>query len=833
MMRVAWLAGLALLVAAGQAVARSLTPERMAGWSIVCSPSASPAERHAAEEFQAHFRGLAGLTLPIRAEAKTRAVFIGPDAVAAAGIAPEDGAMGDEELRITVRAGAIGIDGGRPRGTLYGVYEFLEELCGVRFLTFDHTYYPPDGRVRALLPGTRRFKPTFDFRWSYSGETSRRPEFAARLRTNTVSDDPALGGRTGYRLVMHNVANLAPPSVYGATHPEYFALVGGERKLGPEGGGPQLCLTNPAVLDIVTQAVRAEIRQNPTARNINIAQMDNGNYCTCPACAELDRREGSHAGTMLAFVNAVAERIERDHPDVLLSTFAYWYTRKPPKTLRARRNVLIQLCSIECCDLHAIDDPSCALNRTFCHDMAVWKTRCDQLLIWHYNTNFSCYMLPFPNLKGIGRSVAFFARNNGRGVFMQAAGNGFSTEMSDLRNYVMSRCLWKPGRDSWKEAEEFCRLHYAEAAGPILRYLRGYHRGVEEAGVHPTCFATESALGVTPESARVAYGAFRDAMGLARSDAVRTRVEKASLCAYRAALSASSTQLSVKDGVCRPDLSGFEPNLLDRYAELASRYGVTMESEMTPATAYVETLRRLFAGLPAITLQDRTWRVVVLPESNGKVVEMRHKPSGRNVIQQHRAFNRFRYEDWVRSGPGPGANSILAYRVVDARPDRLEMAMTAPDGAEFTRTISLARGAVRFDASVTAAAEARPLDLWLHPEYDAATTSGDPRTLGIYVKAPDWVQANRGWRDGKPASGHADVVAAGAPGGAFAYYNHKERFGVEQSYDPAQIAGLGLYWEPSRLQVNLEMTPRATALRAGETTRYAYEVRYLAEPPVR
>ncbi|MCX6358286.1 MAG: DUF4838 domain-containing protein [Armatimonadetes bacterium] len=832
MMRVAWLAGLAVLVAAGQASARPLTPERMAGWSIVCGPSASPAERHAAEEFQTHFRGLAGLTLPIRAEAKTRAVFIGPDAVAAAGIAPEAGAMGDEELRITVRADVIGIDGGRPRGTLYGVYEFLEELCGARFITFDHTYYPPDGRARVLPPGTRRFKPAFDFRWSYYGETSRRPEFAARLRTNTVSDDPALGGRTGYRLVMHNAANLVPPSVYGAAHPEYFALVGGERKLGPEGGGPQLCLTNPAVLDIVTQAVRAEIRRNPTARNINIAQMDNGNYCTCPACAELDRREGSHAGAMLAFVNAVAERIEKEYPDVLLSTFAYWYTRKPPRTLRARRNVLIQLCSIECCDLHAIDDPSCALNRTFCHDMAVWKTRCDQLLIWHYNTNFSCYMLPFPNLKGIGRSVAFFARNNGRGVFMQAAGNGFSTEMSDLRNYVMSRCLWKPGRDSWMESEEFCRLHYAEAAGPILMYLRGYHRSVEAAGVHPTCFATESALGVTPETARAAFGAFREALRLARSDAVRARVEKASLCAYRAALSASSTRLSVQDGVCRPDLSGFEPNLLDRYAELAIRYGVTMESEMTPAAAYVETLRRLFRGLPAITLEDDTWRVVVLPESNGKVVEMRHKPSGRNVIQQHRAFNRFRYEDWVRSGPGPGANSILAYRVISARSDRLEMALTASDGAEFTRTVSLAGGAVRFDASVTAAG-ARPLDLWLHPEYDAATTSGDPRTLGIYVKAPGWVQANRGWRDGKPASGHADVVAAGAPGGAFAYYNHVERFGVEQSYDPAQIGGLGLYWEPSRLQVNLEMTPRATALRGGETVRYGYEVRYLAEPPVR
>ena len=131
---------------------------------------------------------------------------------------------------------------------------------------------------------------------------------------------------------------------------------------------------------------------------------------------------------MLTLVNAVAERVEKTHPDVLVSTYAYQYTRKPPKTLRARHNVMIQLCSIECCDFHAIDDPSCPLNRVFCDDMAVWKTKADTLFIWHYNTNFQGYMLPFPNLRSIGKSVEFFEKNNGRGVFMQAAGNGFSTE---------------------------------------------------------------------------------------------------------------------------------------------------------------------------------------------------------------------------------------------------------------------------------------------------------------------------------------------------------------------------------------------------------------------
>jgi hypothetical protein len=439
-------------------------------------------------------------------------------------------------------------------------------------------------------------------------------------------------------------------------------------------------------------------------------------------------------------------------------------------------------------------------------------------------------MLPFPNLRSIGPSVAYFMRNNGRGVFMQAAGNGFSTELSDLRNYVMARCLWKPGRDSFKEAEEFCRLHYAEAAAPITAYLRDYHRLVERAGLHPTCFSTESSLHLDEPTVRMIWDRLDEAMRLARSPEVRARVEKASLCARRAALSAATSSLTFADGVCRPATTGYGPDLLREYADLCSRYGATMDSEQMQTQAQIEGLSKLFEGIPAVRIENDVWRVVALPGSNGKIVEMVHKPTGRNVVQQHRAFNRFRYEDWVRDGEGPGARSILAYEVSATRRDRVTMALTTLDGSRFERTISLVGDAVRIEGAATAKI-ARPLDLWLHPEYDAATTSGDPRIVGIYVKSPDWVEANAHWRDGRPSPEDEALVAGASAGGVFALYNHKERFGVEQRFDPALIGKLGLYWSPSRLQVNLEMTPRINELEAGETARWWYEVRCLAEPP--
>ena len=828
---------LALMMLSAMAIrasAGALTPQQMVGWKIVCDSHATPAEKYAASEFQTLFMGLTGASLPIVESAPTGSgvVLIGPDATFHAGIAKPAAAFGEEELRIHIAPGVVAIDGGRQRGTLYGVYEFFEENCGVRYLTHDDTYYPPDSKSHKLPFGTRTFNPKFAFRWSYYGETNQYPEFAARLHTNTVTNDVKLGGISGYRLVNHCVAYLVPPAKYGATHPEYYALVGGKRVWDTtDGGGPQLCLTNPHVRDVLAEAIEQEIEQNPDQKNFNIAQMDNANYCTCPECKALDDREGSHSGTMIAFVNSVAEIIEKRHPDVLLSTFAYWYTRKPPKTIKPRHNVMVQLCSIECCTLHSIDDPKCALNRTFCHDMAVWNNICDKLFIWHYNTNFTAYTLPYPNLKSIGKSVDYFARHSGRGVFMQAAGNANAAEMSDLRNYVMSRCLWKPGRDSWSEALEFCRMYYRESAEPIIGYLTDLHNRVQAAGMHPTCFPTESSLCITRESAKEMLASFNQAISLAQSDTIRERVEKASLCAYRAALSASSIDLIYSDNLCRPDLEGLDPQLLDRYEAMGKKYGATMEGEGTTSESYIGGLRTFFAGLKTVSIENQTWRVVLLPGSNGKLIEMTYKPTGRNLIQAHRAFNRFRYEEWVRSGAGPAGNHSMSYEVANLQPDSITLALVAEDGTRFERKIALTSDAVKFDTNITAGVD-RALDIWVHPEYDAGTTVMDPETVRVYVKQRSrWVQANRGWREALSNPPQEAFIRGSAPGGGYALFNKELQYGVEQRFNGNDFRALELFWGPARQQVNLELVPKVTSLVKGEKTHYGYEVHYLSNAP--
>ena len=551
---------------------KQLDVSKMKDWDIIVDPDAIPSEKYAGEEFQRLFKEATGMMLPInsKAQGESNHVYIGK---------ATSEKLGEEELMVIVNKDSLIITGGRPRGTLYGVYQFFEDAFGVRFLTFDHTYIPKSTDVKIPV-GEFRYNPPFSFRWSYYAENSKEPEFAARLRVNTVTHAEKLGGVTPQNLISHSFHWLLPFDKYGAEHPEYYALFEGKRDTDTSGGGPQLCVTNKDVIRIVAENAISYLDQHPNMRNISVSQADTARYCHCDECEAVNKREGTPMGSQLAFVNAVAELIEQKHPNVKVGTLAYWYTRKAPKTIKPRHNVQIQLCSIECCTLHPIDDPTCEKNRAFCQDMEEWSKICNDIWIWNYNTNFRYYDLPFPNLRVIGPNIRYFLRNNAKGVFMQANGNGTSGELSDLRNYLISRMLWNPNFDDKAILEEFVKLHYGSSAQPILEYINMFHDNAEKEGLHPGCFPSPKDVGLNPEMCKKIMAYFDTALKLADNDVIKARVEKASICAYRAMIEAGG------------DMTDSEREaIIDKYIDLCKRYNMTFASEQMQASTFFEKLK--------------------------------------------------------------------------------------------------------------------------------------------------------------------------------------------------------------------------------------------------
>ena len=500
-------------------------------YRIVVAASAIPAERYAAEELKRYLEKMSGARLPIVTDAEkptAREILLGDNSHLAKLRPKVDFTkLGPDGFVLRVDGNRLIIAGGRPRGTLNGVYSLLEEKLGVRWFTPELESVPKPDRVK--LPKMNETKiPALENRDVFWSEVMHNADFAARHRVNGQHYGLTAkhgGAFTVYHPFVHSFDGLVPPELY-KDHPEYFPLIDGKRK----SGYVQRCLSNPDVVKLSIERVRQWIKEHPEATIISVSQNDTFNNCQCEPCKAIDDAEGSPAGSLLKFVNAVAEAIETDHPNVRIDTLAYQYTRKAPKTMRPHRNVIVRLCSIECCFAHPLETCPEEKNRRFRDDIVAWGPIAPLLYVWDYTTDFGHYQQPFPNFDALQSNVRFFVKHNVKSLFEQGNySGGGGGEMEPLRAYVLAKLLWNPDTDVQKHITEFVNAYYGKAAPKIIAYLDTIHRPVREQGKHIHIFDKPNSAYLSEDVMNAGEKILDEAELLAETDAVRFRVQVARL----------------------------------------------------------------------------------------------------------------------------------------------------------------------------------------------------------------------------------------------------------------------------------------------------------------
>lgn len=463
-------------VARSQEVGEPLTivADGSSDYVIVRPLASSPSQVYAAEELQRFVRAMTGVELLIATDdgpLPPKAILLGATRHTAGvlGGAPDASALGDDGFHLRTAGEYLCIIAGPVRGALYGVYELLERYWGCRWYASFHSVIPL--HTSLSLPDIDDAQaPAFAMREPYWWEM-RDGDYAARSRANGTGMqlEERHGGkiRFGGGLFVHTFYRLVPPDEFFADHPEYYSLIDGERQIGYS----QLCLTNPDVLRIVTERVLAAIRSDPTARLFSVSQNDWDGHCQCDACMEIEEREESPAGPLIHFVNQVAEAVEAEFPDVWIETLAYQYTRKPPKTIRPRHNVVPRLCTIECDFSLPLDESSYPQNVRFVEDIRGWSAITDKLYVWDYTTNFHNYVGPHPNFPAIPGNIRFFRDNRVVGLFEQGANEGPHAEFGELRSWLIAKLLWNPDQPVEPLLDDFFAGYYGAAAGPIRQYF--------------------------------------------------------------------------------------------------------------------------------------------------------------------------------------------------------------------------------------------------------------------------------------------------------------------------------------------------------------------------
>lgn len=451
---------------------------------ITVASDASVPEKNAASELSLYLKKITGAEFKITTPEQALGKYIIAVGPGAAGIimpklALDKAKLGDDGIAIKTDSSHLVLSGakGSLRGTLYAVYTFLEDICGVRWWTQNDNFVPRKPNL-AIDKLNKSYVPPFRYREALyrildgnvnnTDESNRvaKAKFLAQSKFNGHFNAIPTDWGGSYFIIgwCHTSEMFMPPSTYFAQHPEWYSEIKGRRV----GYLSQLCNTNDEMIAELTKNVLAAIAYRPDAGIISVTQNDWQNYCQCAKCSALDKAEGSPSGSLLYCVNKVAETVEQKYPGFLVETLAYQYTRKPPKTIRPRSNVLIRLAVIERSGVQPIND---VLNKKLMEDLQNWKAAAPNLFIWDYTADMGGAFTTHPNLAVFAPDTRTYAASNVVGVFFE--GNHYSGDargdFDELKTYLMSHMLWNPKQNEKQIITDFLNGYYGKA-GPVLKH---------------------------------------------------------------------------------------------------------------------------------------------------------------------------------------------------------------------------------------------------------------------------------------------------------------------------------------------------------------------------
>lgn len=567
-----------------------LADNQMSKYRIVIPSTPTQNEKQAADVLQRYLLQMSGAALPVLAADQHRSkyeIVLGlNDRVDELGLKIDFNSLGEDGFAIMTDSLRIIIAGGSDKGTLYGVYSFLEKYLDCRMYSPTVKIIPAQQRITIDKINDVQI-PVIKFR-----DTHYRVTWDAEYTDWHKLDHDEDGDRTDWGMWVHTFNALVPPETHYEEHPEYFAMVKGKRI------PTQLCLTNPEVLQITIQNLRKKIAQNPGAKYWSVSQNDNREYCTCSNCKAIDDREGSPSGSIVNFVNQVADAF----PEKMISTLAYEYGRRAPRTIIPRDNVNIMLCSIEIHrDKPITEDPT---SEDFATDVREWGRIAKDIIVWDYVIQFNHLVSPFPNLHVLQPNLRFFA-DNGVSAMFEQGNREVGGEFAELRAYLISKLLWNPNENIDTLMNDFLRGYYGNAAEPIRKYIDDMREALLQSGAPLRIFGSpmeaETSY-LTPEHLATYNAHFDEAEARVAHDPVLLeRVRIARLPLSYAMMEQAKKHFAGERGVftkvedswqVRTDIRA----LINPFTDLLIRQGVTQVKEWsTSPEEYRAAMYRLFS----------------------------------------------------------------------------------------------------------------------------------------------------------------------------------------------------------------------------------------------
>lgn len=799
---------------------------RAGNYQIVLNPGASPSERQAAAELKSYLQQ-AGVDVPIADGIPadgTPMIVLGCGAVSRQlGVDPKPDQLGEQGYVMRTVAPHIVIAGTPAAGTLYGVYDFLEQYAGVRWYAPDVTDVPK--LTEPALPQVDVVvKPAFSWRHTSYAWPGKDDAFLAHVRDNSGNGgaDRVLGVQHAHDRRCHSYHAFISVGEFFKDHPEYFSEIGGVRR----DFETQLCLTNPDVLEIVAERMLKRMADMPECRQHNFSQEDYYNYCQCAKCTEMNRKYGTLGGTQFWFVNQLAERTAKVYPAKLIGTLAYIYTEEPPKDMVIHPNVAVWLCHMfPSCDSHPIS--TCKYNADYKRRAEAWSMLCRHLYIWHYVVDFAHYYNPFPNFGAMAADMRFYRDIGVEGIYLQGMGeSGGGGEFSLLRPYYGMKLLWNPDQDADALMKDFLKGYYGAAADPINQYVKMLQAKVDDEDIHMHLYTNPAQGYLTNDVMDAAVKLFDQAEEAVKDNPELLERVKVARMPLTYAQVFPRGGYEIKGGVMKfketpPDLAELQ-GMVDRMQ--AHGFKTLREMDGGEPESVIMLGLLLMQELPAPSVENSRIKVECAPLFGGRVLRIIDKASGQCVtgcnITRNLYFPFCGGEESRLDGIFRPTGLFEQYDVTAKDENSVTMSAKV-SGFELKRTVTVAADApeVTITAELTNVTDKpREAKIRSHTNLNLGDLS---KTTIAFINRKGESVARRmpGVIDGMREGEH--YLDQDVPKAAWTFSGSKN-VKLTQSFDDAQVNFAWAYAYPDYLEdLEVEVWAKPVMVAPGQSVRFA------------
>lgn len=475
------------------------------GGEAQCVIVAAPNEKAAAGELKTHLDKVTGGNFTLVEEKAFAggqpAIYLGETGFAKKhGI--DSGKFSPEEWLVKTVAGNLIIAGSKKNGTLFGVYDFLENQLGCHWFAFDYSSIPQNPDLSLASLDTRKI-PSFadriircnppriesDIPTHVTPETSAAfKQFGQRNRDHRHNPSPMAVSKQ-YKSA-HNFHAFVSPEKHFATHPEYFSMNEKGERFSTHPA--QLCLSNPDVWKITLESLRGFIKKDretlpperwPTV--YDISQMDSSKFiCKCPECVAIAEREGDESGLVLTYINHVAREIAKEYPGIKIRTLAYTHTENAPKTLRPEPNVIIQWC-----DLYTRSDCyrpfTSSFNARQKDQLEGWRAVGARTALWDYwNLGLKGPYFNPPRVEtmvdAITPDLRYFKEAGVDSLFIEfeTYPDANPQNFADLQIWLAYQLMLDVDQDPEPLIDLYLNKNYGPAAGPMSKFLNALREAI-------------------------------------------------------------------------------------------------------------------------------------------------------------------------------------------------------------------------------------------------------------------------------------------------------------------------------------------------------------------